>query len=320
MDLSFATAARGARAALGDAVRVALNLYRVMIPIVIGVKILVELDLIRWAALPLKPFMSMMGLPADLGLAWAFAIIVNVYAALIVLAGMLPNLPPLTAAQATTFAVIVLIAHGLILESRIAAQCGVSFTGQFLLRLGGALLCGMLMHLFYDAAGFLQEPAPVLLPAPGPDPTLLQWAGGEALNLFYIFWIIAGLMLMQRALAHCGIERLLGRVLSPLLIFLGISPKAATCIVVGFSMGLLYGSGILIRESREGGLTPRDVFCAVTLIGLAHALIEDTLLMMLIGGHISGLLGMRLVFALLFSLCVTRIFDFFTTRRAAGSA
>jgi hypothetical protein len=304
----------GVRAGFADAARLTLTLYKVMIPIIIAVKILVELDLIRYLAMPLKPLMALVGLPADLGLVWAFAIVTNIYACLVVLAGMLPSLPTLTVAQATVFATMVLIAHGLIMESRIAQQCGVSFHGQFIIRLAGAMLCGMLMHFAYSATGAFQQPAAMLLPSPGPDPTLVEWAFGEVRTFFCIFWIIAALMILQRFLVYSRMDRLLDAIFSPLLILLGINPKAATCVVVGFSMGFLYGSGIIIKESRTAALSKKDVFCAVTLLGMAHALIEDTLLMLLINGDISGTVGLRMLFAVTFSLLITRIYAVLTAK------
>jgi len=311
-NVSLRQAMRGIRAGLSDAARVSFSLYKVMIPLIIAVKILLELDLVIYLSMPLKPLMTLVGLPADLGLVWAFAIIVNIYASLIVLAGMLPSLPTLTVAQATIFATMLLIAHGLIIESRIAQQCGVSFHGQFIIRLVGAVLCGMLMHFIYSATGTLQQTAVMLLPSPEPDPTIAAWAFSEALNLFYIFWIITAVMILQRFLVYSRMDRLLDLIFSPLLTLLGINPKAATCIVVGFSMGFLYGSGVIIRESQTAVLSKKDIFCAVTLIGLAHALIEDTLLMLLIGGDISGILGLRMVFAIMFSLLLTSFYSLFS--------
>jgi hypothetical protein len=43
----------------------------------------------------------------------------------------------------------------------------------------------------------------------------------------------------------------------------------------------------------------KDVFYSMTLMGLSHALIEDTLLMIMVGGHLSGILWARLAFSLL---------------------
>ncbi|NMC48238.1 MAG: hypothetical protein GYA47_02220, partial [Desulfovibrio sp.] len=60
-----------ALSALRDAVRISLDLYKIMIPVIIGVKILKELDLISLLAVPLSPLMELTGLPADMGLVWA---------------------------------------------------------------------------------------------------------------------------------------------------------------------------------------------------------------------------------------------------------
>ena len=51
-------------------------------------------------------------------------------------------------------------------------------------------------------------------------------------------------------------------------------------------------------DGREGTLTPRDALCSISLLGLAHSLIEDTILLALLGGSLWGLLGFRLVFTL----------------------
>ena len=87
------------REVLMDAVHVSFDFFKVLIPISIAMKILAELDWIRYLALPLEPVMQLTGLPADLGIAWATGIMVNFYSALIVFIGLLPGLPPLTTEQ-----------------------------------------------------------------------------------------------------------------------------------------------------------------------------------------------------------------------------
>lgn len=101
------------REVLMDAVHVSFDFFKVLIPISIAMKILAELDWIRYLALPLEPVMQLTGLPADLGIAWATGIMVNFYSALIVFIGLLPGLPPLTTEQVTTLAVMMLIAHSI---------------------------------------------------------------------------------------------------------------------------------------------------------------------------------------------------------------
>ena len=94
------------REVLMDAVHVSFDFFKVLIPISIAMKILAELDWIRYLALPLEPVMQLTGLPADLGIAWATGIMVNFYSALIVFIGLLPGLPSLTTEQVTTLAVM----------------------------------------------------------------------------------------------------------------------------------------------------------------------------------------------------------------------
>ena len=138
------------REVLMDAVHVSFDFFKVLIPISIAMKILAELDWIRYLALPLEPVMQLTGLPADLGIAWATGIMVNFYSALIVFIGLLPGLPPLTTEQVTTLAVMMLIAHSIPAEGRIAAQCGVSFIGQAVIRLVVAVR---------RSAGWIRPPA-----------------------------------------------------------------------------------------------------------------------------------------------------------------
>ena len=143
------------REVLMDAVHVSFDFFKVLIPISIAMKILAELDWIRYLALPLEPVMQLTGLPADLGIAWATGIMVNFYSALIVFIGLLPGLPPLTTEQVTTLAVMMLIAHSIPAEGCIAAQCGVSFIGQAVIRLAGSSC----IRPARRSAGWIRPPA-----------------------------------------------------------------------------------------------------------------------------------------------------------------
>lgn len=290
-----------------DAIHVSLGLFRVMVPIIIAVKILAELDLIRYLALPLEPVMHLVGLPPDLGLAWATGMAVNIYSGLLVFASLMTSMEPLSGAQATVFATMMLIAHSLPVEGRIAQQCGVRMVPQLVIRIACAIVCGFVLHRVYSATGWLADPATMLWEPRRVEPGLIPWGLNELRNLFSLFWVIFVLMLFKRALDHFDVTPLLNAALRPVLRLLGIGPNAATITVVGMCMGIIYGSGLIIREVNKGTLDKHDVFCSITLMGLAHALIEDTLLMVLIGGDVTATLGGRLLFALLFVAVIGRL-------------
>ena len=280
-----------------DGHHVALGIFRFLVPIVILVKILEESGLIPWLSLPMRPVMDFIGLPAELSLAWLSCILVSMYSGLMVLISLAPQLPELTVAQMTVFGVLVLIAHSLILEVRIAGQCGVSMPFQFFLRLISGILAAFLLHVLLDGFGLLQERADILL-AVEATTSWSAWLFQQIKALAQMYVIICAVMLLQHVLDTFRISEWMGRILGPALRLLGISPKAVSIVIIGFTMGLLYGSGILINSARQGTLSRRDALCAISLLGLAHSLIEDTLLLTFIGGSLWGLLGFRLVFTL----------------------
>lgn len=296
-----------ARDAARDSARICLGLYRFILPLIVVLKILSEFDLVRYLALPLAPVMALMGLPEDLGIVWAVSMAINIYSGLIVLASMMPSIGELSVAQISILSLILLYAHSLPVECRIAQQCGLSPTGQMALRVGAAILAGIGLHLFFSRTGIFAEAAPILFPNGNTAPTLPQWAWDQVISLVCIYCIIAVLMLVQKTLEHYNITRWLELPLLPLVKLVGVSRKAASTILVGMSIGLIYGSGLIIQAVREGSLSRRDIFGSITLMGLAHALIEDTLLLMVIGAHWTVVLAARLLIAIVLSAAVTRL-------------
>ncbi len=303
-----------------NAVNASLILFKVMVPIIIAVKILSEFDLVKYLALPLEPFMGLVGLPGEMGLVWATAIVVNIYSGIIVYVAMLPTMDPLSVAQVSVLSAMILVAHGLPVECKIAQRCGVSLTSQVIFRMGAAMMLGIILHLIYSGFGLLQEPSAIMWQPEQASPDLLIWALGQARNLLYIFIIILGLMLLMRLLDAFRITEGINNLLTPFLRFMGIGRNAATITVLGLTMGITYGGGLIIHEVQSGRVSQRDVFASLTLMGLSHALIEDTLLMMLIGAHVSATLWGRLIFSLVFVAVFMRIFDSYRKRRGLDTA
>ena len=294
-----AALARAARDVLVQSARVCRELFVVMIPVVLGVKVLQELGAVPYLAMPLAPLMALVGLPPEMGLVWATALVNNLYSAIIVF--MTLGAPPLTQAQMTVLATLILVAHNLPVELGIARKSGARLRFQIVARFGGALVLGMLLHAAYSATGTLQGPAVVLFTAPAAAaaPSLWSWAVGETWKLISIAGIITALMALMRLLAAVGAIDLLNRLLRPVLRLIGIGPAASGITVAGLTLGVAYGGGLIIHEAKSGRVDKRDVFFSLTLMGLCHSLIEDTLLMAMLGAQLSGILWARLVFALL---------------------
>ncbi len=295
---------------LGDCLRQAVKtsyaLFRIIVPIAIGVRLLELAGVIKLLGELLAPLMALVGLPGNLGLVWATTLVTNIYGGMVVFAGVAPG-AGLTVAQVTVLATMMLIAHAIPVEASIAQRAGTSFRAMAILRVGGALAAGALLNLGYNLTNTLQQPNQALWTPPPRDPSWLGWALGEARNLVYIFLIILALLILMRLLKSFGIISGLTRLLRPVLMLLGISERAAPLAIIGMTLGLTYGGGLIIQEARAGHLSRHDVFCALALLGICHSFIEDTLLMVVIGGHLSGTLVGRTVFALLVTYLVARL-------------
>ena len=56
---------------------------------------------------------------------------------------------------------------------------------------------------------------------------------------------------------------------------------------------------MLIQESKSGTIGTRDMILTLALLSLCHSLIEDTILLSLMGADLNSILWVRLAFGLL---------------------
>jgi len=183
----------------------------------------------------------------------------------------------------------------------------VSLWFTLVLRIGGALLLGILLHHFYNQFSLLQQPVPLLWQPEVKASGWLPWLSAQGQTLAAALAIIASLTLLIRILRLLGVEKIIHWLLSPLLRAIGVGERAANIMVVGLTLGLSFGGGLLIREVHAGQLDGKTVFTVIAFLGLCHSLIEDTLLILLLGADLSAILWARLMFALLVTAALGRL-------------
>jgi len=285
-------------ALIKEILAITYNLFKIMIPIIIIVKIIQELGGIKYIGMVLEPIMELVGLPASMGLVWATTMISNIYAGMIIFINTSQG--DLSVAQVTILASMMLLAHALPIEVRIAQKAGVRVLFTLVLRIGGALLLGFILHQIYTAGDYLsQTNVPLWKPPQVTDDSLLTWTINQVKMLFQVFIIIGVLVAFLRLLKFSGIERLFAFILKPFLKILGLTEKTTSITIVGITLGLTYGGGLLINEANKGELSKMDVFGSISLLAVGHSLIEDTLLLMLLGAHLSGILYARILFSII---------------------
>lgn len=288
-----------------DALSVYTTLLKVMVPALLIVKGLEWLGAIGWLGEVLSPLMGWLGLPDAMGVVWAATLLTNIFTGLVVFFEVAGDMS-LSVAQVTVLGALMLVGHSLPVEGAVAKRAGVPWWVTLALRLGGALVLGGILHWVYATGGLLQETAEIAWrPAPVPEGPL-AWGMAQLRTLAMIYLIILGLLLLLAVLRHLRLERLIHLALAPLLGVLGIGRSAANTTVIGFTLGLSYGAGLLIRDVDAGVMNRRDSFLALCFLGLCHSVIEDTLLILLLGADLTGVLWARLLFACLVIFAMAR--------------
>ena len=289
------------------------ELLKIMIPISIIVKILSELGLIKIIGNALAPVMNLIGLPGDFGLVWATAMATNIYGGLIVFFSLSTD-NSFTVAQVTVLGVIILVAHNLPVEARITQKAGVRLWFMLSLRIFGAFVLGWLIHFFFTLFQLYQNKNTTLWTPGFQDPSIFYWILGECKNYFMIFLVILCLLTLMHILKKSGVIDRLNILLEPLLKLLGMSKNAAPITIIGMTLGLAYGGGLIIREAKSKLLTKKDTFFSLSLMGLSHSLIEDTLLMVAIGASLVGILLVRIIFTIIVMFFLIKIINHLSTR------
>ena len=294
-------------------------MLRFMIPISIIVKILQETGFIVYIGKVLSPLMGAMGLPGEMGLVWASAMIGNIYGALIAYMQIMPTIDPLNIAQITVLSTIILVAHTFPVELMVTKRAGAKLLPMFAIRFGFGFVAGVMLFWIYHFFGMHQGYSDMIntFLAGRKDPTLLQWGLGELRIYGLLFLWVTALIILLDILKRIGVIQKINAVLEPILRVFGIGKEVIPITVVGMTLGLAYGGALIIKDVKENKLKRRDVFYALVLMALCHSIIEDSLLLMAIGASWTGVFVFRIVFALVITYIIVKITSKWSEERMA---
>ncbi len=277
-------------------------------PILLGLRIIeMFIPLLVTLGNLLVPIMQLVGLPGQAGVGWAAAILIQPLAGFALLAENWHELQ-LSTAQATIFALLLLEAHAIVVEVRLAQYLGVRAWVTVLLRFGTAFALGFLLNHFFLALNWLQEPATLfVVGTAGDTATWVQWLFGQLRIWVVFFTVIFMLNLLMYYLRIWNIERIFIFLLKPLMRILGIHHSAAVVAIIGLVLGITYGAALLLNEMRSGKIDRRDMFLTVATLSICHSLLEDSLISLLFGAHLFGVLFARIVFTILIIASLSRL-------------
>lgn len=120
---------------------------------------------------------------------------------------------------------------------------------------------------------------------------------GSLSLLVKVFLIVVPIMVVLELFEGSRPFRALVRGWAHLVGRLGMTRQTAVPTLVGFLFGLAYGGGVIIRETKRHELERRQVFLMDVFLSQIHAVVEDSLVFVVVGASLAWVIGFRLVWA-----------------------
>lgn len=268
--------------ALRSALKTTLWLLKIMLPITLVIGVCNFYGLIEQFSHFSSPLFSLIGLDGKAAIPFITAVFTNIYAGI----ALLPSLN-LDYRMVTILATMCLIAHNMIVESKIQQKTGSPMFFIFPFRICMALLAGFLLNkiLPHDMQGTLLLPT-VEESYPSLMEMVKSWAVSNALMSIKILVIIFGLNVIQNLLRYFNLIEKLQYPLIPIMKLFGLNKSTSILWIIVNTLGLAYGGMAIMEELERGEIDPADIRLMNTSIAITHSLLEDSLLFITIG--ISG--------------------------------
>ena len=291
-----------------ETIKIFWVLFKVIFPVVILIRILELMGAITYLSKFLEPLTSFIGIDGSLGLVWMAAILVNIYAGMAAFAS-LQAIFDYTIAETTILGLIILIAHSLPIEVAIARQSRVSGIFNLLFRVINAVIAGKILNFIFIKYELLNEKNNSILKVPNEIISNFEWALLQIQNFFIIFIIIFLIISTINILKFIGFWQIIINILKVPLSYLGMSEKVANIILIGLTLGISFGGGFLIEESKKNNISKKDILLSLSFLSLCHSIIEDTILILLLGSHISGILFFRIIYTIIVILIMKYLLE-----------
>ena len=287
---------------LRNALKTALWIIRIIVPVSFLVTLLDFYGIIEWISIYTAPLFRLIGLQGNAAVVYFSSLFLPLYAPIAIIATL-----PLSLREITILALMCLITHNLPIECAVQRRSGTPFWQTLVLRLTFSILGGILLNLILPESLTL---SPCFRGTSGTEgglnsqlstlnSQLLNWLNNTASLCIKIILIITALMYGQFLLKRYGIINKIARPLAPLMRLCGLQPSSAFLWLVAQIVGLTYGAGIMAQEIEESGADREELHRINLHISVNHSLIEDTAIFCMLGVVWYFLVIPRLIFAII---------------------
>ena len=226
----------------------------------------------------LNPLMKLINLPPEAALPIIIGMLINIYAAIAIMATL-----PFTLDQMTLIAIFTLICHSLIAEGIIQHRAGINLFMATIIRFIAATLTVIIVSQFlgdtsqsFIATDMLTVHLPLI-------EALKEWGLNTIVLLLKILGIVMGIMILLEYSAAMRWTEYLLKISRPLMKVLRLSDRTVILWITSAFFGLFYGGAIIVDEARKVGLTKDELERLHISIGINHAMVEDPALFLVLG-------------------------------------
>ena len=269
-------------------------LLKIILPTSLLVSLLHYFGILEWMSGYLTPLFSVIGLPGESAIVFISSIFLPLYAPIAIIATL-----PLDMREITILALMCLISHNMIIESAIQKKTGSSYLAMFSIRIISSFIGAYILNLMLpEHMGMSQNISSTVIHE-GFGSWLKNWAIGAGWLIMKIALIVTGLMMLQNILKSFNILDYLSKTFAPLMRIFGLSDSSSFLWFVGQTIGLTYGSAVMIEQVENNDISREDANLLNYHIAINHSLLEDTLLFVAIGVPASWLIGPRFILAII---------------------
>lgn len=274
--------------------KTALWLLKITIPVSFGVLLLDYLGGLEKIADFTSPFFELLGLPGIAAIVLITSIFTNIYSVIAVL-----TMLALPTRDGSVLAVMCLISHGFLIETAVLKKTGSNPIRMLLIRLSASFLFAWVASFIYPSA----ELGKVVYQSVSKLPFLevvQNWSVTMGATILKIVVLINILLVLQNALEEFGLIKILVKPLKPLMKIFGLPENTSFLWLVANTLGLAYGSAVMINQVDQGKLEKSDADLLNHHIAISHSQLEDPLLFLSLGYNVPFLIIPRVILAILF--------------------
>ncbi|WP_430817826.1 hypothetical protein [Carboxylicivirga sp. RSCT41] len=282
-------------------------LIKLTLPVSFAVLLLDYFGLLVIMAKYTSPVFELIGLPGVAALVLVTSIFTNIYSVVAVLTTL-----ALPTRDGTILAVMCLISHGFLIETAILKKTSSSAIRMLLLRLVSSFIVGALLNLTLpgspsDGSYIYQSQHSDLSLA------ITAWLPQIGATLLKIVILVNALLIVQRILEEFGILKYLTKPLAPFMKLMGLPKESSFLWMIGNTIGLAYGSAVMLQKADEGQLQPKECDLLNHHLAISHSQLEDPLLFVSLGYSMPVLIIPRMLFAVAV-VWLRRVENYFRSR------